>query len=132
MSAGIDIDPLDAYMDSIASEVTQQATETPTPSPPARPPATSSLSSHQQLASPTPAQSAIAEKVSVSPFCDVLTSAPRVAGVSWEHRTGTGIADCACAGQPNEAGGSVGGGGSGDAAEACLRLLLSDPAEFLR
>lgn len=119
MSTGIAIDPLDAYMDSIAGEITQQATEVP-PSPPSPPPTSTS---------PSPAQRAIADKVSASPFCDVLTSTPRGAGDGWEQRAGGGIADCA--NQPNRAGGGD-GGCSGDAAEACLRLLLGDPAEFLR
>lgn len=134
MSSGIDIDPLDAYMDSIAGEITQQAVEVPSPSPPSPPP----TSSFPQLASPSPAQRAIADKVSASPFCDILTSVQRGAGdTSWEHRTGS-----VAASQPSRAGGSGGGGGgsgeanrpggSGGAGEACLCLLLGHPAEFLR
>lgn len=121
MSAGVEIDPLDAYMDSIAGEVTQQATETPSP------PSPQPASSHRQLGSPSPAQRAIADKVSASPFCNVLTSIPREAGDGWEHRPGSGTADCAS--QPN---GDGGRSGAGEASAACLRLLLADPADFLR
>lgn len=132
MSAGLDIDPLDAYMDSIAGEVTQQATEPSTPSPSLPRPTSSPSPRRQPAASASPAQRAIAAKVSASPFCDVLTSIPRGAGNSWEHRTsGSGVADSAS--QPNGgAGGTRSSGGAGDASEACLRLLLVDPAEFLR
>lgn len=85
-----DIDPLDAYMDSLADEVTQQAEDDTVPSPPPSP-------SSQQ---PSPAQLAVADKVAVSPFCNVLRAATTSS--------------------------------SAEAAEACLKLLLHQPGEFLR
>ncbi|CAN0023677.1 unnamed protein product [Ectocarpus fasciculatus] len=86
-----DIDPLDAYMDSLANEVTQQAEDdtapSPSPSPSSQP--------------PSPAKLAVANKVAASPFCNVLPPA------------------------------ATSSSSSAEVAEACLKLLLHQPGEFL-
>lgn len=129
-ATGDDIDPLDAYMASLTGEITQQAPDITTPSPPS----SRSTSSHRRRQQPPPstAQLAIANKVSASPFCDVLnnTAASRGARDRPGHRMGSGVADSDAAGSSDQHNGAA--TADGEATEACLRLLLDQPAEFLR
>lgn len=123
-------DPLDAYMASIASEITHQAPIEggDIAQSPGAPP-TATIAAHVPLlpyegapfVHPRPssaAQLAIAQKVASSPFCDVLRrGGGRIRGGS--------IVDA-------EDHDSQGGSGSNEAREACLALLLDQPADFLR
>lgn len=116
------VDPLDAYMASIASEVAHQAplgidAGAPPPTPPAPRTATAT-----PLQLPSPAQLAVAKKVAASPFCDVL-----LRGKGERLRASGG----GSGGDGSENNGCHGGGG-GEAEQACLGLLLAQPAEFLR
>lgn len=127
-SIGDDIDPLDAYMASLADEITQQAPDTTTTAAattPFSPPSRSTSSQRQQHTPPSTIQLEIAEKVSASPFCDVLRDRPghRTMGSGVAVSTGTGSSD-----QHNGAAPAA----TGEATEACLRLLVNHPAEFLR
>lgn len=120
-ATGDDIDPLDAYMASLADEVTQQAPDTiTTPSPP---PSRSTLF-HRQQQPPSMAQVEIAEKVSGSRFCDVLRDRPGHPMMS------SGVTDSAAAVNRDRNNGAA--TAAGEATEACLRLLVDHPAEFLR
>lgn len=66
---------------------------------------------------------AIAEKVSASPFCDVLRDRPG-------HRTvGSGVVDSTATDSSDQQNDN---GAAGEVTEACLRLLVDHPAEFLR
>ncbi len=112
-----DIDPLDAYMDSIADDVTRQAPDEDTPLS-AMLPQPPAPTAHPDCLESSPAQLAVARKVAASPFCDVLRG-------RWGHPTANGVAE-------NGDRASGGGGGAEAATEACLRMLLGHPGEFLR
>ena len=111
------IDPLDAFMASIDSEIMQQvaaarvsppsSTGTVAPAPSTPPLSNGKLSS--------PAQVEVANKVATSPFYDML-----------QRRRSESIV------QNGEWNSHFGGVGITDASEACLRLLQSHPSEFLR
>lgn len=126
-----DVDPLDAYMASIASEVAHQAplgTDAVAPHPTPPTPRTATALPRQL---PSPAQLAVAKKVAASPFCDILSRGKgerlRVSGGGGSS-SGGGSADGVGA---NRNDGRHGDGG-GEAEQACLGLLMAQPAEFLR
>lgn len=128
-----DVDPLDAYMASIASEIAYQAplgtdAVVPRPIPPTPRTATAV---HRQLLSP--AQLALAEKVAASPFCDVLSRGKgkrlRVSGGG--SGSGSGGSGSGGGVDVNRNEGRHGDGG-GEAEQACLGLLMAQPADFLR
>jgi len=123
-----DIDPLDAYMDSIADEATRQAPDEDTrlstllQQPPAP-------TSHPDVVESSPEQRAVARKVAASPFCNVLGGYGRRGS---RDRWGAPTANGPGNGDRDSGGGGGGGDDDGEATEACLRMLLGQPAEFLR
>lgn len=116
------IDPLDSYMASIASEVTHQAPLGTVANAPPQPRSTPTAS---PLQLPSLAQLAVAKKVAVSPFCDVLLRGKGERLRSSGGGSGSGV-------DANLNGVRHSSGGGGEAEQACLGLLLAQPAEFLR
>ncbi|CAN0169118.1 unnamed protein product [Scytosiphon promiscuus] len=137
-----EVDPLDAYMASLAGEATEQARGTSV-SPPPPGPATGQQPPplpQSSPSSPSPAIRAIVDKVSASPFCDVLSASGnaggrRRAGVDHgrDHPNGSFAGTAA---YPADNSGTQQNGGrpaaAAAAAAACLTLLTNQPAEFLR
>lgn len=109
------VDPLDAFMASIDSDIIQQATlgDTREKKPPC---STRIVASSPGDTVPAPAQLAAASKVAGSPFFDLL------------QRRRVDIADDGS----DSYGRHEGSNRITEAREASLRLLQSQPAEFLR